>query len=133
MSQNLAIQKAMGYISPPAVAIITGVAIIGGYILGWYVNDNPDMGYICLLAGLIMVFALKWPVQMWTSWRHSLSDEQITTRVNTYYKPSPNEFDETDFDAATQSILAKAVKKARKEKAPVTVPMLLGDLMKNVK
>lgn len=131
--EQQAMHKVMGYISPPAVMVIVGICIIAGYFLGWYVNDNSDMSVVCFIAGILMFFALKYPLKAWNAWRQSMDDETIEARFNKHYTPGPHEFDHDDFDAAAQQILAKSVKAARKQKGKVTVPMLLGDMMKSVR
>ena len=42
-------------------------------------------------------------------------------------------FSDNDFDVATRSILLKAVKKARKDKTPVSVPFLLQEITNSMR
>jgi hypothetical protein len=138
LTPQQAAEKVMGYVHPYAVTALFMVALFFGFVGGWIVMSQPGTRGVGILISIILIWAAKYPIKAWATWsanaenREEYIQKQLEKELGSSDSTS-NELSEDDFDPTTLSILKKTIKKARKDKAQVTVPFLLKELASNIR
>jgi hypothetical protein len=136
-----AAERALKYVHPYAVTALFMIALTLGFIGAWTVLGIPNTRGIGLLFCILLIWAAKFPIKVWTAWSAGRADnekwiaEEIEKQLGQEEEAQQVRcaISEDYFDGASLSILKKVIKKARKERAKVSVPFLLKELASSIR